>query len=438
MDHYDPARSIATPNGLGRLLVRWLTYNAVGLMGMGVQLVTLVALSELWQLNLLVATALAVETAILHNFVWHERWTWGDRFSRPRDGRWRRLARFNLVSGTVSITGNVLFTGLYATSLGLHYVAANVLAIASVSLVNFVANDRLVFHQKERTTMARSTPRAAIHRISSMAAGLLLLAASTQAAELQRKTVDAWSQYVQLTEQRIKEELVSTEGFLVQDFDRAGSSLRTAVQRGEIPVSQMRTIQLDGARIKVPGGAIHHWRGAIFIQGVTLNDVLDGVQSPLRQEDLQEDVLESRVIERTADRMKVFLKLKRKKFVTVHYNTEHDMRYARHDSARASSRSVATKIAELADVGSPTEREHPIGNDRGFLWRLNSYWRYEEVDGGVIVECESVTLSRSIPSVVRWMVTPMIRSAARESMVRTLTSMHTRLVAGAALRAEAN
>ena len=438
MDHHDPARSVATPNGLVRLLVRWLTYNAVGLMGMGVQLVTLVALSELGRLNLLVATALAVETAILHNFVWHERWTWVDRLSRPRDGRWRRLARFNLVSGTVSITGNVLFTGLYATSLGLHYVAANILAIASVSLVNFVANDRLVFHQKERTNMARSTPRTAIRRISSMAAGLLLLASPSQSAELQPKTVNAWSQYVQLTEQRIEDELVSNEGFLVQDFDRAGSSLRVAVQRGEIPVSQMKTLQRDGTPIKVPGGAIHHWRGAIFIQGVTLNDVLDGVQSPLRQEDLQEDVLESRVIERTADRMKVFLKLKRKKFVTVHYNTEHDMRYARHDSARASSRSIATKIAELADVGSPDEREQPIGNDRGFLWRLNSYWRYEEVDGGVIVECESVTLSRSIPSVVRWLVTPMIRSTARESMARTLTSMHTRLVAGVAERVTAN
>ena len=340
--------------------------------------------------------------------------------------------------GPALITGNVLFTGLYATSLGLHYVAANVLAITSVSLVNFVANDRLVFHQKERTNMARSKPRAAIRRISSMATGLLLLAATSQAAELQRETVDAWAQYVQLTEQRIEEELVSTEGFLVQDFDRAGSSLRVAVQRGDVPVSQMQTLEPDGTPIEVPGGAIHHWRGAIFVQGVTLNDVLDGVQSPLRQEDLQEDVLESRVIERTAARMKVFLKLKRKKFVTVHYNTEHDMRYARHDGARASSRSIATKIAELADVGSPTEREHPIGNDRGFLWRLNSYWRYEEVAGGVIVECESVTLSRSIPFVVRWMVTPMIRSTARESMARTLTSMHTRLVAGVAQRTAAN
>ena len=85
--------------------------------------------------------------------------------------------------------------------------------------------------------------------------------------------------------------------------------------------------------------------------------------------------------------------------------------------------------------GHRQSAEHPIGNDRGFLWRLNSYWRYEEVDGGVIVECESVTLSRSIPSLVRWMVTPMVRSAARESMERTLTSMQTRLVSGVAQRA---
>ena len=438
MDQRDTARSVATPNGFVGLLVRWLTYNAVGLMGMGVQLVTLVALKEIGGLNLLVATAFAVETAILHNFVWHERWTWGDRLSHPRNGRWGRFARFNLVSGTLSITGNVLFTGLYATSLGLHYVTANLLAIASLSLVNFVANDRFVFHQKERTNMEPSAPRAVVRRISSITAALLLLATISQAAELQRETVDAWSRYVRLTEQRIDNELASNEGFLVQDFARTRKSSRAAVERGEILVNEMQTRQPDGTTIPVPGGAIHHWRGAILIPGVTLNDVLHGVQSPLRQEDLQEDVLEARVIERSDDRTKVFLKLKRKKFVTVHYNTEHDMRYVRHDDARASSRSIATKIAELVDVGSPTEREHPIGKDRGFLWKLNSYWRYEEVDGGVIVECESVTLSRSIPSFVRWMVIPLIRSTARESMERTLTSMQTRLVSGMVQRVASN
>ena len=128
-----------------KTLLRWLTYNSVGLMGTGVQLVTLVTLTEVLDLDYLVATGLGVETAILHNFCWHERWTWRDRFGGSPRGRWGRLARFNLVSGALSITGNVFFTGLYAASLGIHYTVANLMAIASISLVSFVANDRLVF-----------------------------------------------------------------------------------------------------------------------------------------------------------------------------------------------------------------------------------------------------------------------------------------------------
>ena len=423
-----------TRNRWGRVLLRWLTYNSVGIMGMCVQLVTLLALAELGGIDYLLATALAVETAILHNFVWHERWTWGDRLAHPRDGRWSRLVRFNLVSGTLSITGNVVFTGLYATTFGIHYALANVMAIASCSLVNFIANDRLVFHQKERVAMSQPMPHPAPERVTSVALGMLLLFAPVaRAAELKPETVVAWDTYVELTEARIAEELAVDDGrFLVQDFDPESGDHRQAVRRGEIPVAQMETVALGGDDIRVPSGAIHHWRGAVFIPGVSLAEVLDGVQSPLRQEDLQEDVMESRVLERTDDGLKVFLKLKRKKFVTVHYNTEHEMRYARHESDRASGRSVATKIAQLKDAGQPTEEEYPIGDDHGFLWRLNSYWRYEQVEGGVIVECESITLSRSIPGLVRWMVTPMIRSAARESMERTLQSLRDRLVSATA------
>ena len=210
---------------------------------------------------------------------------------------------------------------------------------------------------------------------------------------------------------------------------RTSTTTPTALVQGEVRVRQMETRPHDGSRIQVPKDAIHHWRGGIFIPDVSLDDVLHHVQTPLRQEDLQEDVLESRVLERGENRVKVFLKLRRKKFVTVHYDTEHVMRYVRHDDRRASSSSIATKIAELEHVGTAQESEKPIGNDRGFLWRLNSYWRYEEVAGGVMVECESVSLSRSIPSVVRWMVAPMIRSAARESMERTLASMQAQLLA---------
>ncbi|MCY4076345.1 MAG: CDP-alcohol phosphatidyltransferase family protein [Acidobacteria bacterium] len=282
----------------------------------------------------------------------------------------------------------------------------------------------------------QSKALASVTLLALTAGGVTAAGVPANAAELHPRTVAAWNEYVALTEQRIARELSAAGDFFVQDFDPDAAAVRRAVLEGEVPVARMRSRGPAGRTIDVPKGAIHHWRGSIFVPGVTLDDVLDGVRSPLRQEDLQEDVLESRVLERDADRVRVFLKLRRKKLVTVHFNTEHEMLYARHGAGRASSRSVATRIAELDDAGTPDEREKPVGVDRGFLWRLNSYWRYEEVAGGVIVECESITLSRSIPSLVRWMVKPLIESAARESMERTLTSLRERLIAGAGGAAE--
>jgi putative flippase GtrA len=148
---------VSTPSAMATLS-RWPTFISVGAMGLGVQLVTLVTLTEALGLDYLAATALAVEVAILHNFEWHERWTWSDR--SDRGGRWRRLAWFNLVSGTLSITGNVGFTGLYATTLEIHYLPANLMAIASCSLVNFLANDRFVFRQAAPTDLAIGAPEA--------------------------------------------------------------------------------------------------------------------------------------------------------------------------------------------------------------------------------------------------------------------------------------
>ena len=282
----------------------------------------------------------------------------------------------------------------------------------------------------------QSKALASVTLLALTVGGVTAAGVPANAAELHPRTVTAWNDYVASTEQRIARELSAGGGFLVQDFDPDAEAGRRAVLDGEVPVARMRSRGPAGRTIDVPKGAIHHWRGSIFVPGVTLDDVLDGVRSPLRQEDLQEDVLESRVLEGDADRVRVFLKLRRKKLVTVHFNTEHEMFYARHGAGRASSRSVATRIAELDDAGTPDEREKPVGVDRGFLWRLNSYWRYEEVAGGVIVECESITLSRSIPSLLRWMVKPLIESAARESMERTLTSLRERLIAGAGGAAE--
>jgi len=94
----------------------------------------------------------------------------------------------------------------------------------------------------------------------------------------------------------------------------------------------------------------------------------------------------------------------------------------------ATNRSVSTKIAELAGAGTAGEREKTPGDDHGFLWRLNAYWRYEQVDGGVLIECESVSLSRSIPLLLRPFVTSTVDRIARESLEKTLRSVKAFLI----------
>lgn len=276
-------------------------------------------------------------------------------------------------------------------------------------------------------------------RLATPLLAFFLLAGPAAAAELQPRTVEAWQRYVRAVEARVDQETRSTSRFLGVDFQDATSARRAreTVLSGDVIIDRLAEKGHNAEEISVPDGLINHWRGAIFVPGVSLDQVLQELQSPASQRHKQEDVLESRVLWRDGDSSRVYLKLVRKKIVTVTYNTEHEVRYRRLGPSRAVSRSASTKIAELEDAGTPNERERPVGNDRGFMWRLNSYWRYEQVPGGVIVELESLTLSRNIPAFIRFIARPIINSIARESMTRTLESMRDRLQASvSAARAE--
>ena len=127
------------------LFYRWLKFSAVGWLGVGVQLCMLTLLAGHFGMHYLVATALAVEMAIIHNFFWHERWTWGDRGLLGMPGRFRRLLRFNVTSGSVSILGNVVFMSVFVGQFGLHYLVGNLASIASCAILNFMISDQLVF-----------------------------------------------------------------------------------------------------------------------------------------------------------------------------------------------------------------------------------------------------------------------------------------------------
>jgi hypothetical protein len=249
--------------------------------------------------------------------------------------------------------------------------------------------------------------------------------AALGAATLKPESVAAWTVYVNATEQRIAAEIGRGDRFLSTDLEPDAAARRRALASGRVLVDEVETRGGDGDGIDVPSAMLHHWRGAVFIPGASLDRMLDelGTGAPGAK---QEDVLDSKVLSRTPDATRIFLRVQRKKFVTVVYNTEHLVRFERHGATRASSRSTATRIAEVENANTAGERELVPGQDRGFLWRWNAYWRYEQVAGGVIAECESVSLSRGIPSVFRFLVGPLIRSTAEESMERTLVTFRDR------------
>ncbi|MBI2685124.1 MAG: GtrA family protein [Acidobacteria bacterium] len=124
------------------MIQRWLRFNAVGIAGVAVQLAALMLWMQWTGLPVLAATALAVECAVLHNFYWHERWTWR---TRGTPGTGRRLIRFHLANGLLSIVSNLVWMRVLVGALGLHYLAANGIAIGITALLNFALSERFVF-----------------------------------------------------------------------------------------------------------------------------------------------------------------------------------------------------------------------------------------------------------------------------------------------------
>jgi hypothetical protein len=170
----------------------------------------------------------------------------------------------------------------------------------------------------------------------------------------------------------------------------------------------------EGRTIDIAGGTIHHWRGSTLVRHVTVEKVVNALMNPGTPPP-QDDVLESRVLSRNGNALRVYLKLVRRTIISVVYDTEHDVVFERHSRALATSRSISTKIAEAG------------GADRGFLWRLNSYWRYTQVGTDVRIDLESISLSRDVPWFVRSMAQPLINRIARESVTRTLSSVRSYL-----------
>jgi hypothetical protein len=241
---------------------------------------------------------------------------------------------------------------------------------------------------------------------------LLVLMLPAAAAELKPKTLEAFDKYVRQTEER----LASSKTFLWADEspDRVARA-----KSGEVVVSPF----FKKPESTVPNGLIHDWVGAVFIPGVTVDRVLALVEDYNHHKDVYKpEVLDSRTLSHEGGDFRIYLRLLKKKVITVVLNTEHEVKYTRISADKWRSVSRSTKIAEVENPGRPDEREKPPGTGEGFLWRLNSYWRFAERDGGVWVECQAVSLTRDIPTGFGWIVDPIIRNLPKESLENTLRS----------------
>jgi putative flippase GtrA len=400
-------------------LNRWIAFNAVGLAGLAVQLAIVAALVRLLDCHYLIATAVAVEAAVLHNFVWHQRWTWRDRPSRSKREIAVRLMRFHLLNGFVSLAGNLGLTAFCTGMLHLDPVVSNGIAIVACSLVNFTASEVIVFTKQRQCDPCL---RAILKGCATVATAVLITLAMSSWAEAGpgASAVAGWRAYEMQIDARYNASS-SDSSFFALDRNAQAKGWRDAVLHGQPSLIKVDTPPVED-------GKIHHWIGAIFVPGISVESLVQRLeQNAGHESEHYEDVLASRLIDRNGDRLRVFMKLRRTNLITVTYNTEHAVEYRRLTATRATARSVATKIAELADAGTPQEHEKSAADDNGFLWRLNAYWRYEAVAGGVIVECESVSLSRPVPVLIRPVANPIVDRIARESLNRTLLSLRTTL-----------
>ncbi len=248
------------------------------------------------------------------------------------------------------------------------------------------------------------------------------------ATKLQPGTVRAWDQYQQWIDRRVQRELADPHAFLVEDFFPPGekAAVKQQLETGAIVVKNMPSPVPKNQRLEIRDGEIHHWWGAILVPGARLSALLEFLQDYDHHAGKFTEVESSRLISRDGNTYRFFFRLKRSKsFVTAVYNTEQVCVYTTHSNARVSSRSEATRIAEVEDPGKPSERERPPGDDHGFLWRLSSWWRFEQTSRGVIVEVESATLSRDIPGFVKFIpwLSGYIRSTPRESLETILSTI---------------
>jgi len=257
---------------------------------------------------------------------------------------------------------------------------------------------------------------------------LLLLAsiATNGSAEAPAAAVSGFDAYVNKLESRLAEQHRSPSSFLASVG--SDSQVDARLRRGDLIIEQLT----PSGEASLPGGLLHHWRGTAFIPRATAADFarlmkdLSAYPQRFAPQVLkaQVDSPQTRSVpDRVPDHFTASMRVEQKHVITVVMDTTYDIAYGRLDAQNGYSMSRSTKIAEIASPGTKDEHALTGTEEHGFLWRLNSYWTFKERDGGLYVQIESVSLTRSIPAALNWIIGPYVKSVPRESVEFTLRSV---------------
>ncbi|HEY1903701.1 MAG TPA: hypothetical protein VGG56_14805 [Terracidiphilus sp.] len=257
-------------------------------------------------------------------------------------------------------------------------------------------------------------------RLLFLVCGLLALAAVPGRAltEPTAAAVGAFNSYVGAVEARLTQQHRAPNTFLASVA--SDPQRETRLRRGELIVE--RLTPPDGPNL--PGALLHDWRATAFAPGASAADFERLMKNfngyPQR---FSPQVLQAKVLSQQGDHFRVSMRVRQRHIITVVLDSTYDVEFGRLDARHGYSISRSVHISEIDAPGTAAEHALNGSEEHGFLWRLNTYWSYEERDGGLYMQIESVSLTRSIPMGLGWAVRPFVESVPRASLEFTLRSV---------------
>ncbi len=256
----------------------------------------------------------------------------------------------------------------------------------------------------------------------------MVLTVPCSSARLSAPARQAFDAYAATVEKRLAQQHANPQTYLAT-FDVATN--RADAER-ELRSGSLQMEPVNGGTRPVNGGLLHHWRGVAFVPGGHAADMLALLRDYGRLSTYYAPEVESsRLVTGGGGVATVAMRFKKQVVVPIVLDAEYDVRNGLTGTSAGYSVSRSTHIWEIELPGTSHERRMTEGDDDGFLWRLNTYWSFVEVPGGLFIECEAISLTRDVPAGLGWLVAPVIEDMPRDSLKFTLTATRNALSSAA-------